>query len=192
MGRYPTYPTLFNEALQLSITKLKKWDYLKKDQLKSGIISWSRNGDKIASISIMVNTHSNPPYVELNYQHNGINKNYKIHLVSVSSNLGKGEFYLFVCPVTNKRGRKLYLINGQFVHRSAYAGMYESQIKSKSLRQLEKTLGALFNYDNVNRETYSKGYTRYYKGKPTRKYKRVLKALKKTEGIDIEDIRDLL
>ena len=49
-----TYPTLLNEALQLSITKLKEWEYLNPEQYKSGTINWSRNEQPTGSISIQV------------------------------------------------------------------------------------------------------------------------------------------
>ena len=34
-----TFPTLFDEVLQLSITKPKEWSYLKRNQIRTGAIS---------------------------------------------------------------------------------------------------------------------------------------------------------
>ena len=39
MAKFPTFPTLYNEALQISITKLKEWEYLNPEQIKSGTIN---------------------------------------------------------------------------------------------------------------------------------------------------------
>ena len=38
-----TFPTLYNEAFQLSISKMKEWEYLNPEQIKTGTITWSRN-----------------------------------------------------------------------------------------------------------------------------------------------------
>ncbi len=61
MPKPHTFPTLYNEALQISISKLKEWEYLNPEQIKSGTLTWSRNGNKTGSISIKVNTHSEQP-----------------------------------------------------------------------------------------------------------------------------------
>ena len=120
MPKFPTFPTLYNEVLQISITKLKEWQYLNLEQIKSGTITWSRNGSKTGSISIRVNTFSEQPFIELDYKYRDEPRNYKIQLVSVPSNLSKGLIWYFLCPQTNKRCRKLYSIGGYFLHREAF------------------------------------------------------------------------
>ena len=145
MAKVPTFPTLYNEALQISISKLKEWEYLNPEQIKSGTLTWSRNGNKTGSISIRVNTHSEQPYIELDYKYRDEPRNYKVRLVSMPSNLGKGLIWYFLCPQTNKRCRKLYSIGGYFLHREAFNGcMYETQTQSKKYRQLDKTFGVVF------------------------------------------------
>jgi len=129
-----TFPTLYDEVLQISITNLKEWNYLNPEQLKSGTITWSSNGEKTASISIRVNTNDKP-YIELNYKCNDKPRKYKVSLVSIPSNLGIGKIWYFLCPQTHKRCRKLYSISGYFLHREAFNGcMYDSQTKSKKWR----------------------------------------------------------
>ena len=71
----------------------------------------------------------------------------------------------------------LYLINGHFAHRTAFAGMYDCQIESIKGRAFTKTFGALFNTDNLYQELNQKYFTKYYAGRPTRKYWRILKQL---------------
>jgi hypothetical protein len=133
MPKPHTFPTLYNDVLQISITKLKEWEYLNPEQLKSGTITWSRNDNKRGSISITVNTKSEKPHIELDYKSNDEPQNYKVQLVSIPSNLGKGVVWYFLCPETNKRCRKLYSIEGYFLHREAFKGcMYESQRKERS------------------------------------------------------------
>lgn len=193
MPKPHTFPTLYNEALQISISKLKEWEYLNAEQIKSGTITWSRNGNPTGSISIKVNTHSEQPYIELDYKYRDEPRNYKVSLVSMPSNLGKGLIWYFLCPETNKRCRKLYSIGGYFLHREAFNGcMYETQTQSKKYRQLDKTLGAYFKTDDLYSQLYQKHFKKTYAGKPTKKYLRLMKEIKKAESISHKQIEQAL
>lgn len=189
MPKPHTFPTLYNEALQISISKLKEWEYLNPKQIKSGTLTWSRNGNKTGSISIRVNTHSEQPYIELDYKYRDEPRNYKVSLVSMPSNLGKGLIWYFLCPQTNRRCRKLYSIGGYFLHREAFNGcMYETQTQSKKYRQLDKTLGAYFKSDNLYNELYKKNFKKTYAGKPTKRYLRIMEQIQKAESIPYHQI----
>ena len=193
MPKPRTFPTLYNEALQISISKLKEWEYLNPEQIKSGTLNWSRNGNPTGSISIQVNTHSKQPYIELDYKYRDEPRNYKVRMVSLPSNLGKGLIWYFLCPHTNKRCRKLYSIGGYFLHREAFNGcMYETQTRSKKYRQLDKTLGAYFKSDNLYSELYKKHFKRYYAGKPTKRYLRIMEQIQKAESIPYHEIKRLM
>lgn len=188
-----TYPTLLNEALQLSITKLKEWEYLNPEQYKSGTINWSRNEQPTGSISIQVNTKASLPYIELDYKYQDEPRNYKVSLVSQPSNLGKGLIWYFLCPQTNKRCRKLYSIGGYFLHREAFNGcMYESQIQSKKYRQLDSTLGAYFKTEKFYEQLYKKHFKKTYAGKPTKRYLRLIQQIEQIENISYQQIEQLL
>ena len=192
MAKFPTFPTLYNEALQISISKLKGWGYLDPEQIKSGTLNWSRNGNPTGSISIQANTHSEQPYIELNYKCDKAPVNYRVQIVSAPSNLGKGVVWFFVCPRTGKRCRKLYLVDTYFYHREAFNGcMYVTQTQSKKYRQLDKTLGAYFKIDNLYSELYKKHFKKTYAGKPTKKYLRVIEQIQKAESIPYHDIEVL-
>lgn len=192
MAKPYTFPTLYNEALQINISKLKGWGYLEPEQPKSGTITWSRNGNKTGSISIRVNTHSEQPYIELDYKYRDEPRNYKVRLVSMPSNLGKGLIWYFLCPETNKRCRKLYSIGGYFLHREAFNGcMYESQTQSKKYRQLDKTLGAYFRTDDLYSQLYQKHFKKTYAGKPTKKYLRIMEQIQKAESLPYHEIERL-
>ena len=188
-----TFPTLYNEALQLSISKLKGWGYLAPGQIKSGTINWSRHGESTGSISIQVNTKSEQPYIELDYKYRDEPRNYKVYLTSTPSNLNKGEIWYFICPQTKKRCRKLYSIGGYFLHREAFNGcMYETQTQSKKYRQLDKTLGAYFKIDNLYSELYKKNFKKTYAGKPTKRYLRIMEQIQKAESIPYHEIEQAM
>ncbi len=193
MPKPHTFPTLYNEVLQVSITKLKEWEYLNPEQIKSGTLTWSRNENKIGSISIRVNTRIEKPYIELNYKYSDEPRNYKVRLVSIPSNLGKGHIWYFLCPQTNKCCRKLYSIGGYFLHREAFNGcMYETQTQSKKYRQLDKTFGAYFRKDDLYSQLHQKYFKKTYAGKPTKKYLRIMEQIKKAESITHHEIEHLL
>ena len=184
-----TFPTLYNQALQISISNLKEWEYLNPERIKSGTLTWSTNGNQTGSISIRVNTHSEQPYIELDYKYRDEPRNYKVRLVSMPSNLGKGLIWYFLCPETNKRCRKLYSIGGYFLHREAFNGcMYETQTQSKKYRQLDKTLGAYFKTDDLYSQLYQKHFKKTYAGKPTKKYLRIMEQIQKAESIPYHEI----
>lgn len=193
MAKIPTFPPLYNEALQIDISKLKGWGYLNTEQIKNGTLNWSKDGNTTGSISIIVNTISENPYIKLDYQYRGEHRNYKVRLVSIPSNLGKGLIWYFLCPETKKRCRKLYSIGGYFLHREAFKGcMYECQTHSKKYRELDKNLGAYFNIDELYTQLHQKHFKKTYAGKPTKKYLRIMEQIQKAESIPHHEIERLI
>jgi hypothetical protein len=173
MSKYPTYPTLYDDVLQISVTQLKKWELLYPNEVVGGELSCRGNKNDLDSVSITV-YNLEQRYVELDYTYNNENRNYKVQLVSVSSNLGLGEIWYFLCPETNKQCRKLYFINGYFYHREAFKGcMYECQTKSKSYR--DSIFKTFSKSSNCLIEVTKKYFKQSYAGKPTRRYLKLLK-----------------
>ena len=193
MPKPHTFPTLYDEALQIHISKLKEWGYLTPGQIKIGTLNWSSNGNPTGSISIRVNTHSEQPYIELDYKYRDKPRNYKVYLTSTPSNLNRGEIWYFLCPQTKKRCRKLYSIGGYFFHREAFNGcMYDCQTKSKYYRNPGKTFGSYFNIDRLYEQLYKKHFKKSYAGKPTKKYLRIMEQLQKAESIPYTKIERLM
>jgi hypothetical protein len=193
MPKPHTFPTLYNEALQIHISKLKGWGYLDPKQIKSGTLNGSSNGNPTGSISIQVNTHSEQPYIVLDYKYRDEPRNYKVYLTSTPSNLNRGEIWYFICPQTKKRCRKLYSIGGYFLHREAFNGcMYETQTQSKKYRQLEKSLATYFRTDELYSQLFQKHFKKTYAGKPTKKYLRIMEQIQKAESIPYHEIERLM
>ena len=179
-----TFPTLYDEVLQLNISKLKGWGYLAPGQIKSGTINWSRNGNRTGSISITANTRSEKPYIELDYKYKDQPRKYKVYLTSIRSNLDLGKIWYFLCPQTKKRCRKLYSVGGYFLHREAFNGcMYEIQTQSKKYRNLKNTFGTYLEYDEIYSELYKKHFKKQYAGKPTKRYLRIMEKIQEIESI---------
>ena len=193
MPKPHTFPTLYDEVKTVSITFLTKHGYLKPNQLKVGSVHWSRNGENIGSISIRVCTHSENLFLEFDYKCNQVPIKYKVQLVSVPSNLGKGVIWYFVCPHTGKRCRKLYLADTYFYHREAFKGcMYEKQTQSKKSRYLDKTLGAYFKTDQLYEQLYKKNFKKQYAGKPTKNYLKLTQQIQKAESVSYHEIEQAM
>lgn len=185
MPKIPTFPTILDHVKQISISKLKEWQYLEPETLKAGTLSWSQNGKEIGSISIKSNMTAGQPYIQLSYTYNKEESvNYKVRLVSVPSNLGVGKLWYFLCPETGKRCRKLYGAGKYFLHREAYPdAMYESQTYSKLMRNMDRYFSLYYSMDDLWSELHSKGFTTHYNGKPTKRYKEILNKLKRIRNM---------
>jgi hypothetical protein len=191
MLRIHTSPTLLDDVLQFSITDLKKWGYLKPNQYKSGGITWSRNGQKTASISIAVNIQTDSPFLELDYKHNGKPVNYQVKLITAPANIGR--VYYFLCPYTGRKCRKLYSIGERFLHRVASTGcMYESQTYSANTRQLFKMYETAFASDKLFEQLYSKHFKRSYAGKLTKRFVKLMQEIRESEHFSYREKELLL
>lgn len=192
MAKFPTSPLLYDEVLTLSITDLKRLGFLKNNHTKGGGIFWNRNGEETASISVNVDTDTPSPFIELSYEHDGVAKRYRIPLVTIPSNLGIGRIYYFLCPVTKKRCRKLYLVNDFFLHRDTFKGMYKKQTEPKKWRRTRKVLERHFALDDIYEKIYSKHFRTHYAGRPTKRYLRLIKKIDTVRNINPFELRRML
>ncbi|MBK8842384.1 MAG: hypothetical protein IPO33_05875 [Saprospiraceae bacterium] len=162
---------IFENTLQLSLSKLKEWGFLKKGIVKSSILTWRLNEEITGSIKLRADNLSNNCHIEMEYKIDSIDRKQTVFIVLKESNLKKGQIMYFKCSISGKLCRKLYLINGYFVHREAFFGcMYESQIKVKQNVFLIKysiplkLMTSMMNWkENISKKTYA--------GKPTKSMK---------------------
>jgi hypothetical protein len=93
---------------------------------------------------------------------------YKVYLEGIKSNLGKGTVYYFLCPVSNRKCRVLYLAYGSHYFKSRYA--YRNRIyyncESCSKRDYANTRYWKLQkkYDNLIKINFRE----FYNGKETR------------------------
>lgn len=176
----------------VSITKLKEWGYL-DNGIKSGLITWSISGEVTSRIGIKTNITEYKKSITLDYTQNGETINYNVNIISVPSNLGKGQVLYFVCPNTGKRCRKLYHNSKYFLHREAFHYLYyEKQIESKKTRELRSVFDRAFLSDEVYEEQYKKYFKKYYNGNPTKKYQKLMNKINRADKFPIDTIQRLL
>lgn len=170
MPKLPIYAVCFDEVKQVSISHLTSLGYLRPDAKVVGPMSWSIGGEPSGSITVEANLPKR--YVELRYVCDGTPINYRVRLESVKKNFGGHEWY-FICPVTGRRCKKLYHIDGYFLSRYAYPwAMYSSQKHSKSVRAMFAEYFVLDKADQFLSKPYSRTH---YKGKITKRYARLLR-----------------
>lgn len=191
MAKAATYPALLDNCLQISITALKRWGYLVSSQMKRGTLTWSTGeGERkeiTGRIDIVADTDE-PAYLELKYTCNGTPINYRVQLVSIPSNLGKGAVWFFICPHTGKRCRKLYLLGKKFLHREAFRNsMYEKQTFSKQWRTQHRVYSLAFSRDEILDEIEKPYFKTEYNGKPTKRYLKLLKQAERVRGLTEAD-----
>jgi hypothetical protein len=188
MAKVPTFPPLFDNALQMDIQTLKKFDYLKAGQIKRGVFTWSRKGTTTGEISIQVNTEFDHYELTLKYSFKNEPREYSVQIVKKPSNLGKGEVPFFICPKTGLLCRKLYLMDGYFYHRKAFNGaMYLKQTDSAKVRFFVQRFGLLFERFEIYQQLNQKHFKKEYRGKPTKKYLKLCEKVVQLERIDIHE-----
>ena len=103
------------------------------------------------------------PFVELTYNFNDKYRRYEVPLVSIPSNLGKGNIWYFLCPKISKRCRKLYSVGSFFYHREVFINVfYESQTRRKNYRLSNQIYGGYFKADELYEQLYQKNFRKTY------------------------------
>ena len=185
MSRFRTFPDLYDEMKTIRISYLNRNNLLKHGFKTSGVLTWGSKGEVTSSISFSVMNRSVNPVITLEYTSNSKPISYNVQLVSIPSNLGKGVVWYFICPVTKKRCRKLYLCSGYFYHRTAFKGcMYEKQTYSHNTRSLGIQVDRLFGSDKAFEQIYSKYFKKTYNGRKTKKYEKLLKQIGISDQVD--------
>lgn len=176
MPRLPLFPVLFEEVPHLTISTLSQKGFLNKSM--KGTITWYCDKTVTAEINVLSEI-SQSPFITLSYKYWGEERKYRVELENRKSNLGKGIHWYFICPATNRRCRKLYCVNGFFLHREAFKqiAFYRSQTESKSWRELSRVLNRRYNRDEFEKELESKSFKTYYKGEFTKRYLRLMRKM---------------
>jgi hypothetical protein len=175
---------------QLKISRLREWGYLKKDNWFNASITWNCNLGWRPQVEIgLIVSILDEPHIILNYQYKGEKIRYRVDLVSVPSNLGKGVLWYFVCPKTGKRCRVLHLVGKYFYHRTAFENVcYWSETFSNKNKGKYKDLLKFNKREKAFDILYSKNFKSHYNGKPTKRYVELLKWIEDAEGLSEEEI----
>lgn len=190
MGRYRTGAIFTSEARRLDLSFLLKEGFIKKNAKIQGVINWSIRDEPTGSMTILTNHAPDEKYIRLSYTATDYNKvqtsfDYKIDLVEVDSNLGKGKVLYMICPESGRRSRILYLAYGanKFKCREAYQNrLYFSTQKSSKLDFWNTKY-----FEMVSKlEKFGSLRTTTHKGKPTKRALRYDRLMIEKDNCDIQ------
>lgn len=189
MGREKTGAETCEESLRLELSFLLKEGYIKKQQFVKSNLSWT-NG---ANISLESKYSEDEKWIRLVYTlTNNRTKektdfDYIIELTSVPSNLGHGEVLYFVCPVTGKRCRILYMAYDypKWKSREAYNNRlyYSNQLSSKMNYPNDAYWSIRRRFEKILNRKRTK---LFYRGKPTKSGQRLMKMKQRINHWDLE------
>lgn len=174
MGRNSTGAISVNECLFINVNFYLK--YIHNNIFPfAGSTSWNTG----ASISFVLSKDEAGLFLELIYsktiKEEKENFNYKVKIVSVLSNLGKGNNYYFICPISGKRCKILYMGYGShyFKCRTAYQHRiyYPCQLSSR----LNLNNDIYWRVERQLEKLYTKHPKTHYKGEFTQPQKRIKK-----------------
>ena len=192
------------DCRSVSISFLKKHDYLSENSCRSGGISWKNcYGEETSSIGIVVSTFESEKYVRFYYTVTSRSSgekteyDYKVQLTTTPCNFG-GVRYWFICPLSRngiycgRRVGKLYSPPGSHYYgcRHCFDLSYES--RNESRHGLISQLGHLLKAERQYEELYKQIKRWTYNGKPTKKAKKLRALEAKMSAYENISINDLL
>lgn len=152
------------DLLALSITTLKRLGLLARNGSRSGRVEWNQRGRVTASMFVETDTTGEVPLIRFVYNWDGSPVDYSAPLRFTPSNLNRGGYYYFVCPITGRSCRKLYLVAGRFVSRFAFRAPYGTQRRGRAEREGRGVYAVQLSNQAGAVEKYRK---KYYSGKLT-------------------------
>ncbi len=98
---------------------------------------------------------------------------YEVKIVSISSNLGKGDVYYFICPFTFQRCKVLYMGYGSLYFKSRKAYQHRIYYASQLSSRLDKHNDIYWRLERQLGNLYGKHPKSHHKGKLTKPQKRI-------------------
>ena len=179
MGRTPKFPIVLDDLMMLSIAKFKiKVGTYTQCTLSYGSIDFD--------CSIVAKTTGGIFKIKSENGH----YSWIINLIAVESNLGKSIYYMFECPTSKRKCRKLYFYERKFQHQSVIPVNYEQQNRAKHYRGLER----LFRHElgTVGDEMLKPYFKSHYRGQPTKRFKRIMRKIKEEEEFYKNNVHSFL
>ncbi|MBP6810858.1 MAG: hypothetical protein KA138_05035 [Saprospiraceae bacterium] len=170
-------PVILERCISLDIGGFRL-DWATPGRILTGNSRWFQNDEETSSIGYRIHTDPTRPLLFLFYSIDGQNVTQTVELAAVPSNLNRGQYWVFLCPVCGRRCKKLHLIRGLFQHRTAMPGVfYKQQARTKW------AFGRLWDADDaiheIRKASEAPYFREYYAGKLTRRTLGMLRKLRK-------------
>jgi len=180
-------------SMRIEMSYLIQQGLIKTGTDYNSFMAWSNSKN---SISYYIKINEVEKYLRLKYtqtdsQENKNEMDYKIYLEGIKSNLGKGTVYYFLCPVSNRKCRVLYLAYGSqyFKSRESYQNRiyYNCQRCSKRDYAHTRYFKLADKLEILNKTNFRSSY----KGKETRSLKRIENLTNKVNYFDFVRFKQL-
>jgi len=168
---------ILERCISLDVGKFR-FDWSMPGKILTGNSRWFHSDKETSSIGYRVHTDPAHPLLILLYSIDGQDVTQVVELAAVPSNLHRGQYWFFICPVSGRRCKKLHLIRGLFQHRTALPGVfYRQQVRAKWL--FGRYLDAYEGISEILEAAEQPYFREYYAGKPTRRTLRMLRKVEK-------------
>ncbi len=185
MGRHSGGFLLSHQCKNIDLSFLMKRCIIQKGRESQATIKWADD----SSISIETKWIKEGGYLHLDYTHTDYEGNkralsYRVNIIALPSNLGKGQVLYMVCPISGRLCRKLFLAYSSPYFKSIKAHQariyYTGQLSSK-LNRANDMYWHLFNRLETAPEQRSQSH---YKGKETKRNIRAEKMYERLNDLD--------
>lgn len=185
MGRNSGGYLLSHQCKRIDLSYLLKRNIIQQGKATQATLGW--NDD--SSISIKTNWSNQDRYILLDYTHTDYEGNkralsYRVNIIALPSNLGKGQVLFMICPVSGRLCRKLFMAYGSQYFKSIKAYQtriyYTGQLSSKLSRSNDK-YWQLFNYFESLPKQRNQSH---YKGIETKRNIRTVKLCERLNELD--------
>ena len=172
--------TTIDDYIRLTVKDCKRLGFFVPNADTNNVVRWTQGKNVVASVQFGTNLTGAVPYAVLNYRYKNEPVHTELTLRFKPSNLKEGTgYYYFVCPVTGLSCRNLYLVNGQFVSRTAFRPLYKKQAE----RHRRDGLGVLLDIADYERMTNAPYRRLTYRGKLTPYGRKVEKYAERVGGM---------
>ena len=170
MPRNSRNPIILDDLLTINARDIMQ----KAKQDRNMLLRWYRNGEMIAGIHCEIEDFEGMLVAHFKYHAHDHPVHVRVDIDTIASNLGIGRIPFFVCPISGRRCRKLYLVQGKLVSASAIQGaMYECQTRSKKYRILLPLFDRPFKLERLRKQIQSPYFKPKYRNNPTRTLKQI-------------------
>lgn len=176
---------------KIDINYLFRNEFFKKNCGRSGNLSWLNCfGNNTGNISFESHFTDKEKYIRLIYTNTDYYSSdktdidYKVKIIGIPSNLGKGYNYYFVCPFSFKLCKILYKAYGSHYFKSRYAYKYPIYYECQKCSKREYFMSRYFNFKDRYDKFSESNIREFYKGKKTKSYLKLEKLKNYVEYYD--------
>lgn len=170
-------PVILERCISLDVGSFRV-DWSTPGKIWTGNSRWFQGDEETGSVGYRIHADPVRPLLVLLYSIDGQDVTQTVELEAVPSNLNKSHYWIFRCPMSGRRCKKLHLIHGLFQHRTALRGVfYRQQVRTPCF--YSRYMDAYDGICDLLNTADAPFFREYYAGKPTRRAIRMWQKIEK-------------